>query len=41
MNLEDQLGDILRKARTMNGVTLAAVAAAAGMADAELVALEE
>jgi hydroxyacylglutathione hydrolase len=41
VNLEDHLGDIIRKARTMSGISVSAVAAAAGMADAGLVALEE
>jgi len=41
MNLEDHLGDILRKARLMSGVSVAAAAAAAGLAEAELTALEE
>jgi glyoxylase-like metal-dependent hydrolase (beta-lactamase superfamily II) len=41
MNLEDHLGDILRKARAMSGVSLAEAARAAGLSDAELGALEE
>lgn len=41
MNLEDHLGDILRKARAMNNVSAATAANAAGLAEAELAALEE
>lgn len=41
MNLEDHPGDILRKARAMNGVAADAAAKAAGMAESELAALEE
>ena len=41
MNLEDHLGDILRKARTMSNVSAAAAAAAAGIDEAGLAALEE
>src|SRR5258706_7884275 len=41
MNLEDHLGDIIRKARAMSNVTAAAAAKAAGMTEAELAALEE
>lgn len=41
MNLEDHLGDILRKARAMNDVSAAAAAAAAGLSETELSALEE
>ena len=41
MNLEDHLGDILGKARAMSGVSVAAAAAAAGISEAELTALEE
>ena len=41
MNLEDHLGDILRKARAMSNVTAAAAAQAAGLNAAELAALEE
>ena len=41
MNLEDHLGDILRKARAMSTVSAAAAAAAAGIAENELAALEE
>lgn len=41
MNLEDHLGDILRKARDMSGVMAAAAAKAAGLSETELSALEE
>jgi len=41
MNLEDHLGDIIRKARTMSGVSASAAATAAGISEAELAALEE
>jgi len=41
MNLEDHLGDILRKARAMSTVSAAAAAAAAGITENELAALEE
>lgn len=41
MNLEDHLGDIIRKARAMSNVTEAAAAQAAGLTPAELGALEE
>ena len=41
MQLEDHLGDIIRKARAMSGVPEAAAAAAAGISEAELAALEE
>jgi len=41
MNLEDHLGDILRKARMMSDVTPAAAAKAAGLTEAELAALEQ
>src|ERR1017187_8004713 len=41
MQLEDHLGDIIRKARAMSGVSSAAAAAAAGISEAELSALEE
>ena len=40
MQLEDHLGDILRKARAMSGVTASATATAAGISEAELSALE-
>jgi glyoxylase-like metal-dependent hydrolase (beta-lactamase superfamily II) len=41
MNLEDHLGDIVRKARAMSNVSSKAAAAAAGLTEAELSALEE
>ena len=41
MQLEDHLGDIVRKARAMSGVTAAAAAAVAGLSETELAALEE
>jgi glyoxylase-like metal-dependent hydrolase (beta-lactamase superfamily II) len=41
MNLEDHLGDIIRKARAMSRVPAAAAATAAGISEAELAALEE
>ena len=41
MQLEDHLGDILRKARVMSGVTVSAAATAAGISETELSALEE
>jgi hydroxyacylglutathione hydrolase len=41
MQLEDHLGDILRKARAMSGVASGAAAATAGISAAELSALEE
>lgn len=41
MNLEDHLGDIIRKARAMSSVTAAAAASAAGLSETELAALEE
>ncbi len=41
MNLEDHLGDIIRKARAMTGVTPARAAQAANLTDAELSALED
>jgi len=41
VNLEDHLGDIVRKARAMNGVPSAAAANAAGVSEVELAALEE
>ena len=41
MNLEDHLGDIIRKARTMSNVSATQAASAAGLSDAELAALEE
>jgi glyoxylase-like metal-dependent hydrolase (beta-lactamase superfamily II) len=41
MNLEDHLGDILRKARAMTGISAATAATAAGLSEPELTALEE
>src|SRR5476649_2521183 len=41
MNLEDHLGDIIRKARKMNNVLASAAATAAGISESELSALEE
>jgi glyoxylase-like metal-dependent hydrolase (beta-lactamase superfamily II) len=41
MNLEDHLGDIIRKARGMSNVSSGATAKAAGLTEAELSALEE
>lgn len=41
MNLEDHLGDIIRKGRTMSNVTAPAAAQAAGLTEAELSALED
>jgi glyoxylase-like metal-dependent hydrolase (beta-lactamase superfamily II) len=41
MNLEDHLGDIIRKGRAMSGVSLAAAAQTAGVTEADLSALEE
>ena len=41
MNLEDHLGDIIRKARAMSRVSAAAAATAAGISETELAALEE
>lgn len=41
MNLEDHLGDIIRKAGIMNAVSKAAAASAAGLSESELAALEE
>jgi len=41
MNLEDHLGDIIRKARAMNNVPAVAAASAAGISEMELSALEE
>jgi glyoxylase-like metal-dependent hydrolase (beta-lactamase superfamily II) len=41
MNLEDHLGDILRKARNMDNVSTVAAANAAGISESELAALEE
>jgi len=41
MQLEDHLGDIIRKARDMSSVAVGAAAAAAGISEAELNALEK
>lgn len=41
MNLEDHLGDIIRKARAMSGVSAAPAATAAGLAETDLVQLEK
>jgi hydroxyacylglutathione hydrolase len=41
VNLEDHLGDIVRKARAMSGVSASAAASAAGISETELSALEE
>ena len=41
MQLEDHLGDIIRKARAMSGGDAAAAAAAAGISEADLAGLEE
>ena len=41
MNLEDHLGDIIRKARAMTGVSAAAAAAKGGLTETELAALED
>src|SRR5438132_10491432 len=41
MNLEDHLGDIIRKARAMSNVSAGEAAKAAGLTEAELAALEE
>ena len=41
MNLEDHLGDIIRKARKMNNVSTSAAATAAGISENELSTLEE
>lgn len=41
MNLEDHLGDIIRKARTMTNVSAEAAAAAAGLSASELGAVED
>jgi len=41
MNLEDHLGDVIRKARSMRNVPSGAAATAAGISLAELAALEE
>jgi len=41
MNLEDHLGDIIRKARAMSNISPAAAAQAAGLSEPELAALED
>jgi glyoxylase-like metal-dependent hydrolase (beta-lactamase superfamily II) len=41
VNLEDHLGDIIRKARAMSNVSTSAAAGAAGISETELSALEE
>lgn len=41
MNLEDHVGDIVRKARAMTGVTAAVAARAAGVGEPELAVFEE
>lgn len=41
MNLEDNIGDVIRKGRLASNATPAAAAAAAGLTEAELTALEE
>jgi len=41
MNLEDHLGDIIRKARAMDNVSFSAAANAAGVSETELSAIEE
>jgi glyoxylase-like metal-dependent hydrolase (beta-lactamase superfamily II) len=41
MNLEDHLGDIIRKARAMSNVSSAAAARAAGLTEPELASLED
>ena len=41
MNLEDHIGDVIRKARTMTGVSIDAAAKAAGVSEPELAALED
>lgn len=41
MSLEDHLGDIIRKGRSMSGVSAAVAAGAAGLSEAELSALED
>jgi hydroxyacylglutathione hydrolase len=41
VNLEDHLGDVIRKARAMSNVAPAAAAQAAGLSEADLGALEE
>jgi transcriptional regulator with XRE-family HTH domain len=41
MNLEDHLGDVIRKARAMTGVSAADAARAAGLSEADFSALEQ
>lgn len=41
MNLEDHAGDVIRKARAMRNVSAATTAAAAGLTEAELAAIED
>jgi glyoxylase-like metal-dependent hydrolase (beta-lactamase superfamily II) len=41
MNLEDHLGDIIRKARAMSRISLEPAARAAGLSEAELTSVEE
>jgi hydroxyacylglutathione hydrolase len=41
MNLEDHLGDVIRKARAMAGISAAGAARAAGLSETELTALEQ
>lgn len=41
MNLEDNIGDIIRKGRSATNAAAAAAAAAAGLSEAELTAIEE
>jgi hydroxyacylglutathione hydrolase len=41
MNLEDHVGDVIRKARAMRNVSAAAAANAAGLTEAELAAVED
>ena len=41
MNLEDHLGDIIRKARAMNNIPTGAAAQAAGLTELELAALQD
>jgi len=41
MNLEDHVGDVIRKARMMAKVSPADAANAAGLSEAELAALED
>jgi glyoxylase-like metal-dependent hydrolase (beta-lactamase superfamily II) len=41
MNLEDHLGDVIRKARAMSAISAGEAAAAAGLTEAQLATLEE